>query len=93
MGVKVFAIYTQYDKEEWIKFIDEKEIKEPGWINVWDGPYPHSRFRDYYDIYSTPVIYVLDKNKKIVGKRLNVENIKDLIMFEKKREEHEKNTH
>lgn len=93
LGVKVFAIYTQYDKKEWIDFINEKEIKEDGWINVWDGPYPHSKFRDYYDIYSTPVIYVLDKNKKIIGKRLNVENIKDLIMFEKKKEEHENSTH
>ncbi len=93
LGVKVFAIYTQYDKKEWEEFINDKDIKDDHWINVWDGPYPHSKFRDYYDIYSTPVIYVLDKNKKIVGKRLNVENIKDLILFEKRKEEYEKNNH
>ncbi|MCF0205827.1 MAG: redoxin domain-containing protein [Bacteroidales bacterium] len=91
LGVKVFAIYTQYDKKEWSDFIVDKGLNVNGWINVWDGPYPHSKFRDYYDIYSTPVIYVLDKNKKIVGKRLNTENIKDLIMYEKKKEEYEKN--
>lgn len=83
LGATVFAIYTQYDREEWEKFIEEKNIQEKGWINVWDGPRPHSRFRDYYDIYSTPVIYVLDKDKKIIGKRLTVENIKGLIMFDK----------
>ncbi len=92
LGAKIFAIYTQYDKKEWVDFINDKGLNVDGWINVWDGPYPHSKFRDYYDIYSTPVIYVLDKNKKIVGKRLNVENIKDLIMFEKKKMEHEAET-
>jgi thiol-disulfide isomerase/thioredoxin len=86
LGIKIFAVYTQYDREEWAKFIEEKNLIEEGWINVWDGPYPHSKFRDYYDIYSTPVIFVLDKNKKIIGKRIGVENIKDLIEFEKKKE-------
>lgn len=93
LGVKIFAIYTQYDKKEWTEFIEKKGLDVEGWLNVWDGPYPHSRFRDYYDIYSTPVIYILDKDKRIIGKRINVENIKDLIMFEKKKAEHEKETH
>ncbi|MCK9255627.1 MAG: DUF5106 domain-containing protein, partial [Bacteroidales bacterium] len=85
LNVKVFALYTQYDKEEWKTFLDEKNLYEEGWYNVWDGPYPHSKFRDFYDIYSTPVIYVLDKNKKIIGKRIGVENIKSLIDFEKEK--------
>lgn len=85
IGVKVFAVYTQYDRKEWDNFIQEKNLIEDGWINVWDGPYPHSKFRDFYDIYSTPVIFILDKNKKIIGKRIGVENIKDLIEFEKKK--------
>ncbi|MDY0389003.1 MAG: DUF5106 domain-containing protein [Methanolobus sp.] len=88
MNVKIFTIYTQYDKDEWVEFIDEKNLREDGWYNIWDGPYPHSKFRDFYDIYSTPVIYVLDKEKKIIGKRIGVENIKSLIEFkemEKKR--------
>lgn len=89
MGVKVFLVYTQYDKEEWKEFLDEKDLYEEGWINVWDGPYPHSQFRDFYDIYSTPVIYVLDKDKRIIGKRIGVENIKSLIEFEEERKERE----
>jgi hypothetical protein len=81
--------YTQYDKEEWKVFLDDKDLHEDGWMNIWDGPYPHSNYRDFYDIYSTPVVYVLDKNKKIIGKRINVENIKDLIEFDKRRAERE----
>ncbi len=93
MGVKIVAFYTQYDHAEWKEFADEKNIYADGWYNIWDGPYPHSKFRDFYDIYSTPVIYVLDENKKIVGKRLNVDNIKGLIDFmeKKKQKENEEN--
>ena len=48
------------------------------WINVWD-PYRKSRFADTYDIYSTPVIYLLDKDHKIVVKRLGVEALPDIL--------------
>lgn len=88
MNVKVFALYTQYDKEEWKTFLDEKNLYEDGWYNVWDGPYPHSAFRDFYDIYSTPVVYILDRNKKIIGKRIGVESIKSLVDFENNRKAH-----
>ena len=89
MGTKIFAVYTQYDKEEWLKFIEEKEIAIDGWYNVWDGPYPHSRFRDFYDIYSTPTIFILDKDKKIIGKRLGVEQIKGFLLNNTKKLEYE----
>jgi len=35
--------------------------------------------KSYYDIYSTPVIYLLDENKKIIAKRLDVENLRELL--------------
>ncbi len=89
MNVKIFTVYTQYDKDEWKEFLDDKNLYEEGWYNIWDGPYPHSKFRDFYDIYSTPVVYVLDKEKKIIGKRIGVENIKSLIEFEEGKKERE----
>ncbi|MFT3738020.1 MAG: redoxin domain-containing protein [Breznakibacter sp.] len=71
-GVKVFAVYTQVDTEEWTKFIEEHNLAD--WINVYDQ-YQQSGFRNYYDIYSTPVIYILDRQKKIVAKRIGVADI------------------
>jgi thiol-disulfide isomerase/thioredoxin len=71
-GVKVFAVYTQVDKTEWTEFLEANSLLD--WINVYD-PYQQSGFRDYYDIYSTPVIYILDKEKKIVAKRIAVNDI------------------
>jgi hypothetical protein len=32
-----------------------------------------------YDVYSTPVIYILDKDKRIKAKRIGVEQIKPII--------------
>lgn len=60
---------------EWFKYIKEKELN---WINVADLDLK-SNFRAYYDIYSTPVIYVLDRNKKIIAKRIDVENLGDFL--------------
>jgi hypothetical protein len=38
-----------------------------------------------YDIYSTPQIYVLDKNKKIIAKRLDTDLVKKVLENEWKK--------
>ncbi|MEI6276185.1 MAG: thioredoxin-like domain-containing protein [Prolixibacteraceae bacterium] len=70
-GVQIFAVLTQNNKEKWMKAMQEYKIQE--WTNVWDPSYS-SNFRKQYDVTSTPIIYILDKNKKIVAKRLDVES-------------------
>ncbi len=84
--VEVFAVYTQVDKEEWAEFIEEHDLDD--WVNVYD-PYGFSNFRNNYDIYSTPVIYILDKDKKIVAKRIDVDYITRFIEFDRKRKANE----
>ena len=81
-GVEVLGIYTQFKKEEWIKFIEEQELDN--WINGWD-PYNQSNYRHYYDIKSTPSIYLLDKDKNIIGKRIDVETVEKILEDEFKR--------
>jgi len=76
LNVQVLAIYTQLEREPWEKFIEEKEIFD--WINAYDKYY-FTNFRNNYDIYSTPTIYLLDKNKKIIGKRLAVDQIEKMV--------------
>lgn len=36
-------------------------------------------FSETYDVYSTPTVYVLDKDKKIVGKRLGLEQLEEFM--------------
>lgn len=75
-GVKVFAVYCQVEEEPWKKFVEEHQLEE--FINVYD-PYGQSGFRQYYNIKSTPTLFVLDKNKTIVAKKLGVDQIDDFL--------------
>ncbi|OYU84855.1 MAG: hypothetical protein CFE24_04300 [Flavobacterium sp. BFFFF2] len=76
-NVKAFCVYTQYDYDKYKKYIEEKKLD---WINVFDAVH-FNNLRDKYDIVSTPVIYVLDKNKVIKAKRIDVEQISDVLKF------------
>ncbi|MGQ1909491.1 thioredoxin-like domain-containing protein [Marinifilum sp. RC60d5] len=80
-GLEVFAVCTQNEKELWEKAIDDYNIYD--FINCYDPQY-HSNFRIYYDIYSTPTIYLLDKDKKIIAKRLDIDNLKTFLDHELK---------
>lgn len=73
--VKFFSVYTQHDYEKYRKYIIDHKLD---WINVYDGVHINN-IKEKYDIYSTPVIYVLDKNKNIKAKRIGTEQVKDII--------------
>lgn len=79
-GLEIYAVYTQGNQPEIVEYINKNNLN---WINVWD-PAQNSKFRDLFDIYSTPVIYVLDKNKKIIAKRISEESLKQLLENELK---------
>ena len=81
LGVQIMAIYTQQDKVAWQKYIEENKLYD--FVNCYDPNY-HSNFRIFYDVYSTPTIYLLDKDKKIVAKRLDIENLKGFLDHERK---------
>ena len=76
IDLQVLAFYTQLEREPWEKFIESKELFD--WINAYDKYY-FTNFRNNYDIYSTPTIYLLDENKKIIGKRLAVEQVEMML--------------
>ena len=74
-GVEVFAVCTTDEKDAWSKFIQDNNLT---WINGWD-PERLTHFDYYYNVQSTPMIYILDKNKKIIAKKLSVEDIEQYI--------------
>ena len=84
IDIKTFAVATEFDKKEWEKFITNQ--KTEAWLNVADinhddegNPVASSDWRDKYDIYSTPVIYLLDKEKKILAKRITHKQVTEII--------------
>jgi peroxiredoxin len=74
-GVEVFAVCTTADRSKWEKYITDNKLT---WINGWD-PERRSNFGSLYNVQSTPLVYILDRDKTIIAKKLAVEDIPSFI--------------
>ncbi len=77
-GVEIYAVCFKFGDEVsgcW-DYIEEKGIGD--WIHVVD-PYNQTRFSQTYYIKSTPQLYILDKDKKILSKRIGAEQLKEVM--------------
>ena len=71
-GLEVFAVCSDTSLSKMKNYIRNKNMN---WINV-NGPRTFTgNFHGQYDISSTPVIYILNKEKVIIAKKLTVEQI------------------
>ena len=83
-GVQILAIHmisSIEGKRKWIDFVNEHNTYD--WINAW-SPYNYE-YKDLYNVYTTPQIYLLDENKKIIAKRIGPEQVEEIIKFEESR--------
>jgi thiol-disulfide isomerase/thioredoxin len=77
VDVKVYAVQTKEDLyDDWRRFIAEKQLT--GFIHVFD-PVHLNNLKEQFDIVATPVIYLLDKDKRIKGKKLAHDQVVDII--------------
>jgi thiol-disulfide isomerase/thioredoxin len=74
-GVEVFSVCTTADKAKWQKYIEDNKLD---WINGWD-PARRTNYGFYYNVEATPTIYILDRDKKIIAKKLSVDDIPSFI--------------
>ncbi len=91
-GVKIYAVLAEKEevKNEWLKYINEQHIT--GWTHVYqskelaDAETAANRpgFRQLYDVIMTPTLYLLDKDKRIVGKKLTLLQMNDLMEVKRK---------
>jgi thiol-disulfide isomerase/thioredoxin len=89
MGVKMFAIAKETDgnKNDWLKFIHDHFLQE--WIHVYyskaddkartDAGIPG--YSQLYDVQSFPTLYLLDKDKRIVAKKLTFSQINEILQL------------
>jgi hypothetical protein len=82
-SIEVYSVNIETESDGYKKYLKENKYN---WINVQDTMHL-SGFRKYYDIYSTPVSYILDKNKKIVGKRIDPDGMEKFLEILFKEEE------
>ncbi|WP_420581680.1 thioredoxin-like domain-containing protein [Reichenbachiella sp.] len=72
----VVAVTVGTDTKKWKDFINKFELD--GWKHLGD-PYYKSNFRVQYNVRSTPQVYIVDKDKTIIAKKLDVEQIEGFI--------------
>ncbi|PWK29442.1 peroxiredoxin [Arcicella aurantiaca] len=89
-NVKVIAASIDRTPTKWKKFIQEFKLQELiHGIDIHKNQQTgkeeyYTDFKNSFDVYATPVVYVLDKDKKIIAKRLPVEQLEDFIDFHRK---------
>jgi peroxiredoxin len=77
-GFDVISIFTETDTKSWKKYIQENKLS---WKNAYD-PEKENKTRHYsksmsvvYDIMSTPQLFLIDSDRKIVLKKINHEQL------------------
>lgn len=75
-GFRVIAINVGVDQQQWKDFVKEHKLSD--WINVSDPEYK-SEYMKYYDIPSTPTMFFLNNEKKIVMKSMGADDLKKIL--------------
>ncbi len=73
--VAMFSMCTSTEKDKWIEARDKVGIY---WQDLTDI-YNRSRFRQNYDITSTPRLFLLDEDKRIIAKRIGTEQLEKML--------------
>lgn len=86
LGVAVFSVNTNENTyDDWKVFIKEQHLN--GWYHGWqtkderlaDDKAGRANYRQLYDIFQTPTMYLLDADKQIIAKKLSLEQYDALI--------------
>jgi protein-disulfide isomerase len=88
-NVKMYGVLSADSKEEmkpeWLKYIREHNLQD--WVNVYQTRETEAAnvaaqrpgYRQLYDVTLTPTIYLLDKEKRIIAKKLTWQQLDDLL--------------
>ncbi len=91
LGVGFYAVNIKEEETaSWKKFISENKLN--GWVHTHETTAirlagersKQMNFRQAYDIYKTPTLYLLDKDKRIIAKQLSMEQFDELIKLKLK---------
>ena len=84
-GVKIFAVLTEKEQQKWKEFIQKNDLKD--WIHVYQTEEAKKEeeaaqmpsFKQLYDVTITPTLYLLDKDKRIIAKKLTLYQMDDVL--------------
>jgi hypothetical protein len=59
--------------KDWVHVYQTQAMKDADYASGKPG------FRQLYDVYQTPMLYLLDKDKRIIAKKLSYQQMDDLL--------------
>ncbi|MEO7983332.1 MAG: thioredoxin-like domain-containing protein, partial [Bacteroidota bacterium] len=92
MGIKIYAVSKETDgtKKDWLDFIHDQDLND--WTHVYysktddkariDAKIPG--YSQLYDVQTFPTLYLLDKDKRIIAKKLTYQQIDEVIELKRK---------
>jgi thiol-disulfide isomerase/thioredoxin len=84
-GVRLVGVMVDGGKENWLQYIRKNNLTD--WVHVYETTEQKEalsaagkpNFRQLYDVYQTPILYLLDKDKRIIAKKLTYEQLDQVI--------------
>jgi len=91
-GLKIFAVAKETDgtRKDWLNFINEQHLTD--WTHVYYSKADDLArintgipgYSQLYDVMTFPTLYLLDKNKRIIAKKLTYKQIDEVLNLKKK---------
>jgi thiol-disulfide isomerase/thioredoxin len=85
-GVKLVGVnIDDAANDAWKKFITEHNLVD--WVHIYqpkkardeEAARGQASYKQLYDVYKTPTLYLLDSQKRIIGKMLSIEQFDDVL--------------
>jgi thiol-disulfide isomerase/thioredoxin len=84
-GVKLYGVMVDGGHEAWIQYIRDHNLKD--WIHVYETKTHQDSveaagqpgYKQLYDVYQTPILYLLDRDKRIIAKKLSYQQLDEVI--------------
>lgn len=86
LGVKIVGVNVDEGANDaWKKFINEHKLND--WLHIYQPKAARedeakkgvANYRQLYDVYKTPTLYLLDSQKRIIGKMLSLEQFDEVL--------------
>jgi len=84
-NLKIFAVLTENQQKEWRNYINQHNLGD--WIHVYQTremaealqSAQRPGYKQSYDVIQTPTLVLLDKEKRIIGKKLSWQQLNDFL--------------
>jgi hypothetical protein len=86
LGVKIVGVNVdEAANDAWKKFVKENKLTD--WLHIFQTKQAKeeeakrgvANYRQLYDVFKTPTLYLLDSQKRIIGKMLSIEQFDDVM--------------